>query len=264
MRARLPALSLALVLGCRADPPAAGPSDAPASVVVASAAPARACVSPEVRVIGADGASASLVLLHGYGASAADIEPVGRALAAGLRGVAVLVPDGCEAWEGGSSGRQWYGLEGLRDESAGAHQKRAARVREAGARVQALVAAELSRRGLPTGRVAFAGFSQGAMISEWLAVHGAPRPRAVVAFSGRFDDDGPPEQRAGAPAPVLLIHGERDRVIPFLEAARAEEALRRRGAAVERVTRPAMGHSIDEASIEAATAFLGRWLDATP
>lgn len=226
-------------------------------------------MSPEVRVICAADAVATLVLLHGYGASAADMEPVGRALAAGVPGLAVVVPDGCDPWEksaensaDGRAGRQWYGLEGLREETPAAHRERAARVRVAAARVQAAVAREIAARGLPSGRVGYAGFSQGAMIAEWIAVHGAPRPRAVVAFSGRFDDDGPGPDSASTP--VLLVHGERDRVIPFIEAARAEEALRARGATVERVTRPAMGHAIDDPSIEAARAFLARTLVTSP
>jgi phospholipase/carboxylesterase len=131
-----------------------------------------------------------------------------------------------------------------------------------------MVEAEIARRGLPRDRRAWAGFSQGAMLAEWMAVHAAPRPAAVVAFSGRFDDDAPASHDGGDPqtpgppvgTPVLLVHGTEDARIPFTESDRADQALRARGARVDRLDRPGMGHSIDETSRLAATEFLGRHL----
>jgi len=131
-------------------------------------------------------------------------------------------------------------------------------LKTAAIRVSRFVDAELLRRGLPRDRVAWAGFSQGAMLSQWMAVHARPRPLAVVSFSGRFDDDSPVE--APVATPVLLVHGGRDAIIPFAEAERAERALRARGAVVDRVDRPAMAHAIDSESLAAAVAFLARHL----
>jgi phospholipase/carboxylesterase len=91
-----------------------------------------------------------------------------------------------------------------------------------------------------------------------MAVHATPPPLAVVSFSGRFDDDAP--VGAQVATPVLLIHGARDARIPFAESARAEQALVARGARVERLDRPNMGHAIDGESLAAAVAFLGRSL----
>jgi phospholipase/carboxylesterase len=197
-------------------------------------------------------ADTTLVMLHGYGANAADIEPVARALAAARPRLAVLVPDGCDPLDGSPSGRQWWGL---RDDS---ERDRGTRLRKAALRVTAFVSAELARRGLPQSRVVWAGFSQGAMLAQWMAVHATPRPVAVVSFSGRFDDDTPPGAPVGTP--VLLVHGERDSRIPFAESPKAEQALLARGAKVERVDRPTMAHSIDRESLAAAVAFLGRTL----
>ena len=251
------ALALADLAGCRSAPPSASP--APLAAASPSPAPPAppACESPGVRVVpAATGvATATLVLLHGYGGSAADMEPVGRALARGVPGLAVLVPDGCEAWEGGAGaagGRQWFGIRAMRDD------QRAARVRLAAERVLGLVAVELPKRGLPAAPLAFAGFSQGAMISQWLAVHARPRPLAVVSFSGRFDDDAPPTVEAGRAVPLLLVHGERDPVIPFAQADRAAALLAARGVRVERLTRPDLAHGIDDASLAGAVSFLTR------
>jgi phospholipase/carboxylesterase len=264
---------LAAPIGCRSDPPAPRPSPAGitsgiASGIASSAPPSTtpACAPPDVRVVPAasGAATTTLVLLHGYGASAADMESVGRALARGVPGLAVLVPDACDPWEAGApgaGGRQWFGIRAMRDD------ERAARVRVASERVLRFVATELPQRGLPTSRLAFAGFSQGAMISQWIAVHSVQampalvRPLAVVSFSGRFDDDAPEragEPNAGLGVPLLLVHGERDAVIPFAQADRAAAALAARGVRVERLTRPEMAHAIDDVSLAAAVSFLTR------
>jgi phospholipase/carboxylesterase len=244
---------VACVLGihCRAEP--APVSRGPAPDAAAAPPEIPRCSPPEVRVIepAERPADTTLVVLHGYGASAADIEPVAWALAAARPRLAVLVPDGCDPFERSSSGRQWWALDG-------SERDRAARLATGALRVTKLVDAELSRRGLPRDRVAWAGFSQGAMLSQWMAVHATPRPLAVVSFSGRFDDDAPPGPPVGTP--VLLIHGERDQRIPFAESARSEQALLARGAKVERVDRPTMAHAIDRESLAAAVAFLGRTL----
>src|SRR6185437_8182000 len=238
----LAALACALS-ACRSDPLPAPPPDVPA------------CTSPDVRVIGPAQApaDATLVMLHGYGANAADIEPVARALSRASPHLAVLVPDGCDPRGGSPTGREWwpYRREGDTD--------RAATVRKAALRVSRFVDAELARRGLPRDRVAWAGFSQGAILSQWMAVHGEPQPIAAVSFSGRFDDDASDDP---VTTPVLLVHGEHDAMIPFAEVGLAQRALAARGAKVERLDRPAMGHNIDGESLNAAVAFLARSLGA--
>ena len=84
-----------------------------------------------------------------------------------------------------------------------------------------------------------------------------------------FLDAGPGGRvRTGAPAteasytPVLLVHGEDDPVVPFESFRRARAALTAAGVPVEAVTRPGLGHGIDEAGLEAAQAMLARCLGA--
>ena len=246
---------VAVLVGCRADPvPVSRRPTADAAVQSSEDVPP--CSPPNVLIVGPAEAPAdtTLVMLHGYGANAADIEPVARALAGARPHLAALVPDGCDPSESTPGGRQWWGFHAGVDRDRGAHLKTAA------IRVSRFIDAELRRRGLPHDRVAWAGFSQGAMVSQWMAVHAVPQPLAVVSLSGRFDDDSP----VGAPVatPVLLVHGMRDAKIPFAESERAERALLARGARVERIDRPAMGHAVDSESLAAAVAFLARNLGA--
>ena len=245
----------AWILGCRPDP-APLPLQSSAAVV---AEEAPRCTPPHVRIVGPAVAPAdtTLVMLHGYGSDSANIEPVARALAGASPHLVVIVPDGCDPSEGVPGGRQWLAR---RDPSRGGppDRDRGARLAVAAGRVSRFVDAELQSRGLPRDRMVWAGFSQGAMLSQWMAVHATPTPLAVVSFSGRFDDDSPVGTPVGTP--VLLVHGTRDPVIPFAESRRAEESLVARGAHVEHLDRPDMAHSIDSESLAAAVAFLRRSL----
>ena len=108
------------------------------------------------------------------------------------------------------------------------------------------------------------GFSQGAILATYLAVHRTPRPMAVVSLSGRYADDAPPDASAGARAgagagagvPVLLVHGARDPVIPVTSAPEAERALAARGARVTVRIQPDLAHGVDDAVLVEVRAFL--------
>lgn len=233
------------------------PPPGPVATVAAPATPAAPlapCTPPEVLQLGPTTApaEATIVVLHGFGTTAADMERVARALMSASSRLAVLIPDGCDAADGHPRGRQWWSRARSADRSAA--------MSYAGARVSRLVKAELERRRLPRDRVAWAGFSQGAMLAQWMAVHGSPTPVAAISFSGRLDDDSPVGPPVGTP--VLLVHGARDTMVPFAEAARSEATLTLRGAKVERLDRPTMGHAIDDDSLRAAIAFLTRTLRA--
>jgi phospholipase/carboxylesterase len=250
----------ALLVGCgRKDPP---PVPTPSATVnaapvtsAASQSPARACAPAKIIAIPARDppAEATLVMLHGYGSNAENVEPVARELALVSPKLAVLVPDGCDPSGGNPNGRQW--LEGGR---GAPESQRAVRLARAGQRVESFVFAELDRRGFPRDRVVWAGFSQGAMLAQWMAVHATPRPLAVISFSGRFDDADPPGAPVGTP--VLVVHGTDDQMIAFNESQRAEAALVARGARVEHIDRPGMGHAIDAEARAAGAAFLKRVL----
>jgi carboxymethylenebutenolidase len=114
------------------------------------------------------------------------------------------------------------------------------------------------------GPVGLVGISLGAYLA--LAVAGRDeRIGAVVACCG-----GLPAILAGGftrMPPVLILHGEDDRVVPVSEARALEAWLRERGTAHEVVIYPGQGHNIEGAAAEDAlkrmTAFLRRHLVAS-
>jgi phospholipase/carboxylesterase len=189
-------------------------------------------------------------MLHGYGDAGRPFSRLGRALADRLPTAEVLVPDGFEPWEGGPGGRQWFGLQGDLEAD------RLGRVRAAGERLSAWMDAELKRRGLDPERLMLVGFSQGAMLAGWLAVHRAQRPGAVVMLSGRIVEPAGAMPTRGLGAPVFMAHGDADRVIPVEVLEPGARMLEAAGLHVSRRVYPGMGHAVLPQELEEVAVFL--------
>jgi phospholipase/carboxylesterase len=190
-----------------------------------------------------------VVLLHGVGASADSFLPIARALAPALPDAEFAVLDGLHPFDGGTQGRQWFSLQGITE------QNRPERVRRAGTEVSAWLDGALVERKLGPEQVVLLGFSQGAILAQWLAVHRQPEPRAVVSLSGRFAVDTPAVPGSTS-VPVLLVHGARDTVIPARRSEEAARELEARGARVRLRLFPTLAHGVDAAVMEEVQRFL--------
>ena len=82
--------------------------------------------------------------------------------------------------------------------------------------------------------------------------------RAVVAASGRLATT--PGPKPAVATPVLLLHGDRDQVVPPAETVRAKEALSQAGFSVEAHVYPGLGHSISPEGLATAGRFLAKHL----
>ena len=203
-------------------------------------------------------ASYLVVLLHGVGADAASFAEIGRALQAELPRADFVVPDGFHPFDGAATGRQWFSVRGVTEENRGA------RVRHAGAEVSKWIDGELARRSLGGERLVVVGFSQGAIVAAWLAVHRAPNPAAVVVLSGRVADDEV-AVKGTTHTPVLLAHGEQDPVISASHLEPAARVLEAWGARVTKRTYPGLGHSVDTRELRDVTEFVkGALAQAAP
>ena len=78
---------------------------------------------------------------------------------------------------------------------------------------------EVSKSGIDEAAIALVGFSQGAMMALHAGIRRARRPAAIVAYSGLLvaPERQPPsvmKAEVTAKPPVLLVHGDKDEVIP--------------------------------------------------
>jgi phospholipase/carboxylesterase len=195
-----------------------------------------------------------VVLLHGVGANGANVAPIGEALRAALPGAAFVSPDAPHPFDGGGPGRQWFSVIGANPSN------RPRRIIEARPGFDRVVGREIEQAGFAgrLERVAFFGFSQGAILSLDALVDGRWPVAAVVAASGRLASPVGPKPCSAAP--VLILHGERDDVIPVAEAGAAKRVLEGAGFSVESHIYPGLGHSVSPEGLAAASAFLARTL----
>ena len=183
------------------------------------------------------------ILIHGRGASAEDILGLAHELA--IPDISYLAPQ--------ADGHTWYPysfLSPIAQNEPG--------LSSALLVIEGLVA-HLGQHGLPPERVVLMGFSQGACLTLEFAARHARRYAAIAAFSGGVI--GPPgtaRDYAGAFAgtPAFLGCSDIDAHIPVERVRESAEIFRRMGATVDERIYPGMGHTINQAEIDAVRQLL--------
>ena len=189
-------------------------------------------------------ARARLVLLHGWGADAGDLMPLGQALAEAIATPLELVALQAPQLQTQGSGRQWYGLFPA-DWAA------------VPAAVEALKERihNLSSEGIPLEATVLLGFSQGGAMA---VAAGCDLPLAGLIACSAY-----PHPNWQAPVirpPVLLLHGRHDDVVPHSAALALNNDLAQSNQTCD-VFSFDNGHAIPvEAQAEMKKA-LKRWLD---
>jgi phospholipase/carboxylesterase len=195
-------------------------------------------------------------MLHGYGADAYDLFSLADVLGEVLPDTAFAAPNAPEPCDMGGPGFQWFGVMG-RD---GQVDLRSASAVRAAVPLMAYLQSELTLNQLDIPRLALIGFSQGTMMSLHVGLRMSPGPAAIVGFSGMLLE---PEKLAAekrSTPPILLVHGTADPVVPFVQLAATESALKDIGIVPETVARPGLEHGIDQPGLEAAAVFLRKHL----
>jgi phospholipase/carboxylesterase len=200
--------------------------------------------------------SALVVMLHGLGADGSDLIALAPMLARTLPRALFVSPDAPFPCDMAPYGRQWFSLQDR------APAKLLEGMQLAQPIVDGFLDGTLGALGLNGDAMALLGFSQGAMTSLYTGLRRTVAPAAILAFSGALVGAVPPRAAGTDYPPVLLVHGEDDPVVPFASFRHARGALVEAGVPVEGVARPGLGHGIDEAGLEAATAMLARCLGA--
>ena len=154
-----------------------------------------------------------VVFLHGYGADGNDLIEVGRQCKRWLPDAASVAPHAPEACGMAPMGRKWFALT-----SRDPHERWRG-VNQAGPALDAFLDAELASHDLPASKLALVGFSQGTMMALHVGLRRAQPPAGIVGFSGMVvmeEGKGPQSLAAQirAKPPILLVHGDRDDVIP--------------------------------------------------
>ena len=192
-----------------------------------------------------------VVLCHGLGADGHDLIDLAPTWGHALPDAAFVSVDAPFAHDSGF-GRQWWSVADRSPPVVEAGVRRAAEF------LDRFIDAELQRLGLPADGYALMGFSQGAMTALFTGLRRASAPRAILAFSGALIAPESLATDLANHAPVLLVHGEADDVVPAQRSRDAEAALRAANVPVEAVYVPRLGHGIDDTGLAMGALTLQR------
>lgn len=200
---------------------------------------------------------ASIIILHGLGASCEDFVPFVREFdLARVGAVRFLFPNAPErpvTINGGYVMRAWYDILGAdlqrREDEAG--------LRESQALVAALIDREVAR-GMPAHRIVLGGFSQGCAMTLQTGLRYPQRLAGLLGMSGYLplaETLQAERHAANASTPIFLAHGQHDDIIPLSRAAASRHQLQALGYEVQWHQYP-MPHTV---AIE-EVADINHWL----
>ena len=196
-------------------------------------------------------AKASMILLHGRGASAEGILSLADAFA--QPEIAYFAPQ--------AAGHSWYPhsfLAPLADNEPWL---------SSALQVIADILRDLASDGTPPSRVVLLGFSQGGCLALEFAARNARRYGAVIGLSaGLIGPDGTSRTYSGSlqETPVFLGCSDVDPHIPLARVHESSRSLSNLGGAVEERVYPGMGHTINEDEIKHVHSLLTHQVSATP
>lgn len=191
-----------------------------------------------------------VILLHGYGSNGQDLIGLAPYWTQDLPHTVFVSPDAPSPCEMGF-GYQWFSLQSWAPMALLSGAEKAA------VWVNAFIDEQMAKYKLPASKVALVGFSQGTMMSLYLAPRRAETLAGVVGYSGGLlGGEGLIGQTSISRPPIYLVHGEMDTVVPVGAFFHAKETLKHAGFDVSGHTTQGMGHSIDDQGIHEGGAFM--------
>ena len=171
----------------------------------------------------ADNPTASVIWLHGLGADATDFEPLVPMLdlSARVRFIFPNAPVRPVTINGGMEMRAWYDIDPGAPLAGGNDIKNSVNA------IRSIVEDEMAA-GIPSKRIALAGFSQGGVVALELGLSFSQPLAGIMALSTYLHDHEQVTERlalANVDTPIFMAHGISDPVIPITRAITSREAL---------------------------------------
>ena len=169
----------------------------------------------------------AVILLHGYGGDGKDISMLTLNWKRFLPNTVFLCPNGHEKCSINQSGFQWFDLSKddpkyIIEQSLKAEQIIKKYINEA---------KELYK--LNNSKICLSGFSQGCMMSINIGLTSDENFNCVVGFSGKIIDKDNLVKRISSTTKMLLLHGDKDTVVPSSNLLDAKDFLLRNKIEVE-------------------------------
>ena len=192
----------------------------------------------------------AVILLHGYGGDGKDISMLTFNWKRFLPNTVFLCPNGYEKCSINQSGFQWFDLSKddpkyIIEQSLNAEQIIKKYINEV---------KELYK--LNNSQICLSGFSQGCMMSINIGLTSDENFNCVVGFSGKIIDKDNLVKRISSTTKMLLLHGDKDAVVPSSNLLDAKEFLLRNKIEVETNMISDCDHHIPIKSSSIALSYL--------
>lgn len=191
-----------------------------------------------------------VVLLHGLGSDGNDLIGLAPHLASVLPDAVFVSPNAPQKCDMAPFGYQWFSLQSrVPDDMLNG-------IRQTAPQLDAFLDAQLETYGLEDKDMALLGFSQGTMMSLYVAPRRKSLLAGVVGFSGALLGGEDLKAEGIQKPPILLVHGDADEVVPPAALGRAVTELEEADFSVEAHMHRGLGHGIDPEGMQRAGAFL--------
>lgn len=194
-----------------------------------------------------------VILLHGYGADGADLLGLADPLGPHMPDTVFIAPDAPERCVNNPFGYQWFPipwLDGSDPVAAGVSQRASAE------KLDAFIGKVLEDEGVTSSQVVLFGFSQGTMMSLYVAPRRAEPLAGIVGFSGRLLEPESLAREAVSKPPVLLVHGDADDIVPISSLQEAGDALTKAGFETYAHVMKGTAHGIAPDGLSVALSFM--------
>ena len=194
-----------------------------------------------------------LVFLHGYGADGKDLIDLANPFSMAMPNATFISPDAPHPCTMSPSGREWFPIDQIPTGAIKASEN-----------LISLIQDEAKSLNLSFKDVILIGFSQGAMMSLQCLLINNQQFSAIIGYSGALREENVEAahnqiingKHNFANTPVLLIHGEKDEVVPFQSLISSKNLLNNIGFNIQTLSRPNLGHGIDPEGISAGMELL--------
>ena len=205
------------------------------------------------RAAGSGKATSMVVFLHGYGADGDDLMGLANAMAPYFPDTVFIAPDAPEKCAGNATGFQWFSVpqvDGASEEDAVSGMMKSA------TDLDAYLDQVMKDEGVAPDKTVLFGFSQGTMMALQVAPRRETSLAAVVGFSGSLMLPDALRNEVVTKPPVMLLHGDKDEVVPPEALNKAEFALDTLGFEVYAFVMENAAHGIASDGLSVATGFM--------
>jgi phospholipase/carboxylesterase len=169
----------------------------------------------------------AVILCHGYGGDGKDISMLAGYWRTYLPDTLFVCPDAPERCTVSASGFQWFDLmDQTKDQVL-------VKSLVAEIKLNTLIDEVIKNNNLTGEKVAIGGFSQGCMISLQTGIKRKNKINSIIGYSGKIIDTSHLQNNINSRPNVILMHGDKDEIVPISFLLEAKEFFNKNNYKVE-------------------------------